>query len=232
MKKILGFSTALVLCVTLAASAAQAGKSKQNVVNINFATYVWQPTTVKAMNQIVDSWNKTHAGIQVHIVPVDVNSVHDKLLTSFVGGTAADIVHDESADIGGFSGQGFLADLTPLIPAELKADVPQGIWDTVTFGGKITGVPTILQTYSVFVNKKMLADAGVTLPTAASPWTWDKFAQVSKQLTTGDRFGVGWGLKSPAATVMSMSLNFNGLFFYNEGGKNVVKFGSAEQLVL
>ena len=62
MKKLLGFSTALVLCVALAASAAQAGKSKQNVVNLNFATYVWQPTTVKAMNAIVDSWNKTHAG--------------------------------------------------------------------------------------------------------------------------------------------------------------------------
>jgi ABC-type glycerol-3-phosphate transport system substrate-binding protein len=125
MKKILGFSTALLLCVTLAASAAQAGKSKQNVVNINFATYVWQPTTVKAMNQIVDSWNKTHAGIQVHIVPVDVNSVHDKLLTSFVGNSAADVIHDEAADIAGFTEQGYLANLKPLIPKTLKASIPQ-----------------------------------------------------------------------------------------------------------
>jgi len=201
-------------------------------VTLQFASYAWQKATVDAHNKIVSDWNAAHPNITVKIVTVDVNSVHDKLLTTFQGGTAADIVHDESADIGGFSGQGFLADLTPLIPGDLKADIPQGVWDTVTFGGKITGVPTILQTYSVFVNKKMLADASVTLPTAASPWTWDKFAQVSKQLTTADHFGVGWGLKSPAATVMSMSLNFNGLFFYNEGGKNVVKFGAAEQQVL
>jgi multiple sugar transport system substrate-binding protein len=201
-------------------------------VTLQFASFAWQKATVDAHNKIVSDWNAAHPNITVKIVTVDVNSVHDKLLTTFQGGTAADIVHDESADIGGFSGQGFLADLTPLIPAELKSDIPQGIWDTVTFGGKITGVPTILQTYSVFVNKKMLADAGVTLPTAASPWTWDKFSQTAKQLTTGDRFGVGWGLKSPAATVMSMALNFDGKFFYNEGGKNVVKFGTAEQQVL
>jgi len=201
-------------------------------VTLQFASYAWQKATVDAHNKIVSDWNAAHPNITVKIVTVDVNSVHDKLLTTFQGGTAADIVHDESADIGGFSGQGFLADLTPLIPGDLKADIPQGIWDTVTFGGKITGVPTILQTYSVFVNRKMLADASVTLPTAASPWTWDKFAQVAKQLTTADHFGVGWGLKSPAATVMSMSQNFSGNFFYNEGGKNVVKFGAAEQQVL
>jgi multiple sugar transport system substrate-binding protein len=201
-------------------------------ITLQFATFAWQKATVDAHNKIVADWNAKNPNITVKIVTVDVNSVHDKLLTTFQGGTAADIVHDESADIGGFAGQGFLADLTPLIPGDLKADIPQGIWDTVTFNKKIAGVPTILQTYSVFVNKKMLADANVTLPTAASPWTWDRFAQVAKQLTTADRYGVGWGLKSPAATVMSMALNFNGNFFYNEGGKNVVKFGTAEQQVL
>jgi multiple sugar transport system substrate-binding protein len=106
MRKTLGLCTALVLCVALLASTAQAGKSKSNVTNLSFATYVWQPTTVKAMNNIVSSWNSSHPNIQVHIVPVDVNSVHDKLLTSFVGGAAADIVHDEAADIAGFTQQG------------------------------------------------------------------------------------------------------------------------------
>ena len=217
---------------TGASPAGSAAATVAAPITLQFATFAWQKATVDAHTKIVADWNAKNPNITVKIVTVDVNSVHDKLLTTFQGGTAADIVHDESADIGGFAGQGFLADLTSLIPGDLKADIPQGIWDTVTFNKKIAGVPTILQTYSVFVNKKMLADANVTLPTAASPWTWDRFAQVAKQLTTADRYGVGWGLKSPAATVMSMSLNFNGNFFYNEGGKNVVKFGTAEQQVL
>ena len=106
-----------MLCAALAAGAAQAGRDA-TTVNLTFATYVWQPTTVAAMKAIVESWNKAIPAIQVSIVPVDVNSVHDKLLTNFVGGTAADVIHDEAADIAGFTQQGYLANLTPLIPKQ------------------------------------------------------------------------------------------------------------------
>src|SRR3954451_8588997 len=139
MKRILASCTALLLCVSLSASAASAAKSKRNVTNLTFATYVWQPATVKAMNGIVASWNKSHPSIQVSIVPVDVNSVHDKLLTSFVGGSAADIVHDEAADIAAFTQQGYLANMRPLLPKDLKRAIPKSVWSSVDFGHKITG---------------------------------------------------------------------------------------------
>ena len=172
MRKTLGLTAALVLCVALLGATAQAGKSSTKVVNLNFATYVWQPATVAAMNNIVASWNKTHANIQVHIVPVDVNSVHDKLLTAFVGNAAADVVHDEAADIAGFTQQGYLANLTPLIPKALKSEIPQSVWDVTNFGHKITGVPIMLQTYNVFANMSLLKAADIKAPTVASPWTW------------------------------------------------------------
>ncbi len=232
MKKLLGLSTALLLCTVLAASAATAGKSKQNVVNLNFATYVWQPTTVKAMGAIVDSWNKTHASIQVHIVPVDVNSVHDKLLTNFVGGTAADIVHDEAADIAGFTQEGYLANLTPLISKDLKNEIPQSLWDTVNFGHKITGVPIMLQTYNVFANMDLLKAAGIKAPTVASPWTWTRFQAVAKQLSTGGNFGVCWGLRSPTATIQTLSLNWGAQWTYLDNGRWTVKVGADEQQIL
>jgi multiple sugar transport system substrate-binding protein len=232
MKKLLGLSTALLLCAVLAASVAPAGKSKQSVVNLNFATYVWQPTTVKAMSAIVDSWNKSHAGIQVHIVPVDVNSVHDKLLTNFVGGTAADIVHDEAADIAGFTQQGYLANLSPLISKDLKNSIPKSLWNTVDFGHKITGVPIMLQTYNVFANMTLLKAAGIKAPTVANPWTWDRFQAVAKKLSTGGNFGVCWGLKSPTATIQTLSLNWGGQWNYLEGGRWTVKVGAGEQQLL
>jgi ABC-type glycerol-3-phosphate transport system substrate-binding protein len=232
MKKLLGLSTAMLLCAVLAASVAPAGKSKQQVTNINFATYVWQPTTVKAMNAIVDGWNKTHAGIQVHVVPVDVNSVHDKLLTNFVGGTAADVIHDEAADIAGFTQQGYLANLTPLIPKSLKSSIPQSVWDTTNFGRKITGVPIMLQTYNVFANMDLLKAAGIKAPTVASPWTWTRFQQVAKQLSTGGKFGVCWGLRSPTATIQTLSLNWGGQWNYLESGRWTLKVGPNEQQIL
>jgi multiple sugar transport system substrate-binding protein len=231
MRRILTVGAAAVLTLALAAAAAQAVPKKHSAVNLTFATYVWQPTTVAATKKIVDSWNSSHPGIQVQILPVDVNSVHDKLLTTFVGGTAADIVHDEAADIGGFSQQGYLANLTPLIPKSLKSEIPKSVWDTVDFGHRIMGVPIMLQTYNVFANTDILNAAGIKAPTIANPWTWTKFRQVSKQLTKGGNYGVCWGLRSPTATIQTLALNFGGQFNYLQNGKWGFKWGAGEQAI-
>jgi multiple sugar transport system substrate-binding protein len=230
MRKLIVLGALAVLCTVLVAGA-QAGRDA-SVIRLKFATYVWQPTTVAANKQIVETWNKEHPGIQVEIVPVDVNSVHDKLLTSFVGGTAADIIHDEAADIAGFTQQGYLANLTPLLPKTLKASIPKEIWATVNFGGKITGVPSLLQTYNVFANMDILKQAGIKAPTLGDPWTWAEFRSVAKRLTNSNRFGVCWGLRSPTAVVQTMSLNYGGQFFYLENGKWRFKFGPNDQNVV
>lgn len=232
MRRFLAVGSTLVLCGVLAASAAQAAPKKQSVVNLTFATYVWQPPTVAAVQAIVASWNKSHPSIQVQILPVDVNSVHDKLLTNFVGGTAADIVHDEAADIAGFTGQGYLANLTPLIPKSLKASIPQSVWDTVNYSHKITGVPVMLQTYNVFANMDLLKAAGVAAPTAAKPWTWTQFRTIAKKLSTNGNYGVCWGLKSPTAAIQTMSLNWGAQWTYLVGGHWKLKVGPAEQAIL
>lgn len=229
MRKILGLCMAMVLCFALAAGAAQAGKAKQNVVNLTFATYVWQPTTVKATNAIVAAWNTSHPSIQVSVVPVDVNAVHDKLLTSFVGGTAGDIIHDEAADIPGFFQQGYLANLSPLLPKSLRNEIPKGVWDSVNYGGKIGGVPIMLQTYNVFANMTLLKQAGIKAPTVKQPWTWTQFRQIAKRLTTNGNFGVCWGLRSPTATIQTLSLNWGAQWNYLENGKWTFKFGTAEK---
>jgi multiple sugar transport system substrate-binding protein len=232
MRKILIPYAVLLLCAALAAGAAQAS-SQAEPVRITFATYVWQPTTVAATKSIVESWNETHPGIQVTIQPVDVNSVHDKLLTNFVGGTAADVVHDEAADIAGFTQQGYLANLSPLVSKRFKASIPLSLWDTVNFGGnKVTGVPILMQTYNVFANMDIFKQAGIKAPTAKTPWTWAQFRSVAKRLTNSNRFGVCWGLRSPTAAIQTMALNYGGQYFYLEGGKWNFRHGPAEQAVV
>jgi ABC-type glycerol-3-phosphate transport system substrate-binding protein len=231
MRRIIGLC-AVLTCAALAASAAQAG-SRAEAVKLTFATYVWQPTTVAATKSIVESWNKTHPDIQVSIVPIDVNSVHDKLLTNFVGGTAADVIHDEAADIAGFTQQGYFANLTPLMSKQFKASIPQALWDTVNFGGnRVTGVPILMQTYNVFANMDILKAAGIKAPTLKNPWTWTQFRSIAKRLTNSSRFGVCWGLRSPTAAIQTMALNFGGQYFYLEGGKWNFRWGPAEQNVV
>jgi multiple sugar transport system substrate-binding protein len=231
MRKFLGLGAAVVLCTVLSAAGAQAGSRRQSAVTLTLSTYVWQPTTVTATKNIVAAWNASHPQIQVQIVPVDPNSVHDKLITSFVGGTASDIVHDEAADIAGFTQQGYLADLRSMLPASLKNAIPKPLWDTVTFNKKITGVPSLLQTYNVFANMTLLKQAGIKAPTIAKPWTWKEFRAAAKKLTKSGNYGVCWGLKSPTAAIQTMALNYSGHFFYQQGGKAVFRWKFGEQQV-
>jgi multiple sugar transport system substrate-binding protein len=230
MRRLLGLGTAAMLCAALFVSGGQA-RPEQSTVNLTFATYVWQPATVAATKSIVDAWNRSHKNIQVQIVPVDVNSVHDKLLTSFVGGSQADIVHDEAADIAGFAQQGFLANLTPLIPKTLRQSIPKSIWDTVDFGHKVAGVPIMTQTYNVFANMTILKQRGIKAPTIAKPWTWAQFRAAAKQLSTGGNYGVCFGLRSPVAAFQTTGLNWGAQYMYLQNGRWTFKWGAAEQQV-
>jgi ABC-type glycerol-3-phosphate transport system substrate-binding protein len=200
-------------------------------ITLQFSSYAWQDPTVAATKDIVAEWNAAHPDIQVNYVPVDPESVHDKLVTQFAGNSAPDIIHDEAADIASFVKQGYLADMTKLIPADLKSSIPQGVWDSVTFDGGIYGAPTLLQSYVVFANQDLLQKANVTPPTDANPWTWDQFQAAAKQLTTGGAFGLGWGLKSPTAAVLSTALNFDGTFVSGSGKDSKLTWTDAEQQV-
>lgn len=196
-------------------------------VTLKFQSLAFQKTTVAASKKIVADWNAAHPDIQVEYVQGSWDSVHDQLVTQFQGSTAPDIIHDESADITGFANQGYLADLTPYLSQETKDAVPAGVWDTVKSGdGKIIAAPTLLQSYVVFGNSALLKQAGVSA--TGDSLSWDQLQADAKKLTTGGKFGLGWGLKSPTATVLNLGMNFDAAFFEGTGRDAKAKIGDAE----
>lgn len=228
---IVGAIALSIASLALAACGSSGDKSSDGKINLQFSSYAWQDPTVAATKDIVAAWNSAHPNVQVKYVPVDPDSVHDKLVTQFAGNSAPDIIHDEAADISGFVDQGYLADMSKLIPADFKSSIPQGIWDSVTFKGGIYGAPTLLQSYVVFANKTLLTKAGLTAPTADAPWTWDQFQAAAKSMTTDGTYGLGWGLKSPTAAVLSMALNFGGTYVTGTGATSKLQWGAGEQQV-
>jgi multiple sugar transport system substrate-binding protein len=196
-------------------------------VTLRFQSLAFQEPSVAATEQIVAAWNAAHPDVQVQVTQGTWDNVHDQLVTQFQGGTAPDVIHDESADIAGFARQGYLADLGPHLSQETRASVPQGVWDAVTVDGKTVAAPTLLQSYVVFANTTILEQAGVTIPTSPT-WTWDELAAAARRTTTPERAGLGWGLRQPTATVMSLGLNFGGTFFTGSGDTAAVQVREAE----
>ncbi|MGP3964903.1 ABC transporter substrate-binding protein [Nonomuraea sp. 3N208] len=234
-------AAAAIVALTAACGSGGGGGSSSSApsepVKINFLSLAWQKESVAANKQLVDEWNKANPNIQVTYVQGSWDNVNDQLVTQFAGGTAPDVIHNDSPALSGYATDGYLLDLTDKLPAELKSDIPQAAWDTVTFdGGKgeqgVYGVPFLQESQVIIANKKLLEASGVRIPAADNPWTWDEFSAAAKKMTKGDAFGVAWPMKSPVNKTLNLALTYGGTFFQTADGKTTVKVGPEEREVL
>ncbi|MET4059444.1 multiple sugar transport system substrate-binding protein [Arthrobacter sp. UYP6] len=238
MKRIRGIGAVAFAGVTiLALSGCQQGSASNESENaeggpvtLQFQSLSDQPATQAAVKSIVDEWNTENEDVQVKIVQAGWDGTFDKLITQFTGGTAPDIIHYEASSIASFAADGYLADLTDHIDEDLKSDISEGIWDSVTQDGEIIAYPSTLQSYMVFANADLLKAAGVEIPTGDT-MTWEELQTIAQATTTGGNYGIGWGLGSPTATMMSLSLGFDGGFFDGEGTDASIDVGDSELAV-
>lgn len=221
---------ALALSGCAQGSANSGSDGGDGAVTIQFQSLSDQPATQAAVKSIVDEWNADNPDIQVEIIQAGWDGTFDKLITQFTGGTAPDIIHFEASSISSFAADGYLADLTDLIDEDLKADISDGIWESVTQDDQIIAYPSTLQSYMAFANADLLEAAGVEIPTGDT-MTWDQLQEIAAATTTGDTYGLGWGLASPTATVMSLSLGFDGGYFSGEGTDASIEVGENELAV-
>jgi multiple sugar transport system substrate-binding protein len=226
-----GVSIAACLTVTslLAASCSSgsSGEGDDGPVTLEFQSLSDQPAAIEATEKIVEEWNSANPDVQVEIVPTGWDGVYDKLITQFNGGAAPDIIHYEAASIVPFARDGYLADLSEYMSEETRADIPEGVLESVTVDDQIVAYPTELQSYMVFANSKLLEDAGVQVPTGDT-MTWDELREIARATTKGDTYGLGWGLSSPTATFMTMAPGFGGTFFEGSGMDAAITIGEGE----
>ncbi|KQZ86131.1 hypothetical protein ASD56_07685 [Microbacterium sp. Root166] len=221
---------ALALSGCQQGSASNGGGEDGDAVTLQFQSLSDQPATQEAVAAIVDEWNAENPDVQVEIVQAGWDGIYDKLITQFTGGTAPDIIHFEAASIVPFAEDGYLADISDLVDPELQGDISEGIWESVTVEDQVIGYPSTMQSYMVFANTDLLEAAGVEVPTGET-MSWDELQQIAQATTTGGTYGLGWGLGSPTAAMMSLSLGFGGGYFEGSGEDATIEVGENELAV-
>ncbi|MFC9846705.1 ABC transporter substrate-binding protein [Streptomyces sp. NPDC060223] len=221
----------LVMGLLLTACSSDDGSSDGRIT-LRFQSLAWQQESVDANKELVREWNSAHPDVKVEYVQGSWDSVHDQLLTSFEGGEAPDIIHDASDDLADFAYGGYLADLSELLPARLKSDIPQRSWETTTFGDGIYGVPFLQEPRVLIANAEWLRESGVRIPTPENPWTWEEFRSIAKELSGGGKYGVAWPLKEPVSATLNLSLSTGGQMFHRGAdGRVTVRFDAADEVV-
>ncbi|MFD8463598.1 ABC transporter substrate-binding protein [Streptomyces cyaneofuscatus] len=226
-------AAAAVLALLLTGcSGTDDGRDADGTIRLRFQSLAWQKESVDANKQLVKEWNAAHPDVQVDYVQGSWDNVHDQLLTSFEGGEAPDIIHDASDDLADFAYGGYLADLRPLLPERLKADIPEQSWRTTTFDGGIYGVPFLQEPRVLIANTEILKASGVRIPTPERPWSWAEFRQVAKELTGKGRYGVAWPLKEPVSVTLNLGLSGGGQLFHRDpDGKAELRFEEGDRVV-
>jgi ABC-type glycerol-3-phosphate transport system substrate-binding protein len=208
--------------------------------NLHFVSLAWQEQAIAANKAIVQEWNDAHPDLQVDYIQGTWSSAHDYLITTFETGDVPDIFHYESSVIIDYAMRGYLIDLGPLIPPEMKKDIIDVAWATVTRpNGEIGGIPFLIESLVVLYNKSMLESAGIAPPTEEAPWTWDDLQRNARLLTrdtnhdgTIDQYGVAMGLRNSANIIMNTSISFGGSFFKKDNSHFFVTVGEGEKKLL
>lgn len=165
-------------------------------VRLQYYSLAWQPGVVRAVRDVVAAWNDTHPDIQVEIVWGAWASANEFLLTSFLGGDAPDIFHQDAVMCYEYGVLGFAEPLSPFLDDEMIADIPQWMWDSASdYDGEIYGSPFLVETHAVFYNRRMFNDAGIVLPEDASV-SWQEIVDYAQRLTMRESDGTvsTWGL--------------------------------------
>ncbi|MGW4225980.1 ABC transporter substrate-binding protein [Streptomyces bauhiniae] len=223
---------AVAALLLLLAGCSSGGRQDGGPVTLRFQSLAWQQESVAANKELVREWNAAHPDVRVEYVQGNWDSVHDQLLTSFEGGEAPDVIHDASDDLADFAYGGDLADLSGLLPARLKSEIPQRSWQTTTFGKGVYGVPFLQEPRVLIANSAWLRKAGVRIPTPEHPWSWAEFRKITAQLSGKGKYGVAWPLKEPVSVTLNLGLSAGGtLFQRGSDGKVSVRFGAGDAVV-
>lgn len=130
---------------------------------------------------LINEFEEKNPGIKVNVQSIPWGSAHDKLLTAVASKSGPDVVQMGTTWIPEFAGAGALLDLTPYLdkyPALKQENYFDGAVETMSYDGKVVGIPYYVETRALFYRTDTLAEVGYP----EGPKSWDDMKDAGKKL--------------------------------------------------
>jgi len=156
--------------------------------------YLWDDPTYRS---VVETFNASQKRIFVNATYAPAADYETKLTTLLAGGADLDCyMQKRQADIFPYDRNGFIEPLDKYISRH-KFDmglIKETYKSQIRVDGRVLALPFRGAGYYTYYNKKLFAAAGLPTPTDLvknGQWTWNKFAETAKKLSSGDgeRYG-------------------------------------------
>ena len=182
-------------------------------------------TEGQAYQKMIDNFNRENGeGIKVtatFVARSAGDTAYDQSLAKDKRqGTLPDIITFDAPKCATYASYGYFHDITNVFTAAEK----ENFLTLNTYKGRLYGIPIQESSAGIFVNKRMLADAGVNVDgyTVDNPWTYDQFKDVCRALKDHGKTAVDMRFYD---TTSEMATYLLYPFIYASGGKFVDDIG-------
>lgn len=165
--------------------------------------HTWQGLEAEKFEKIIEGFSEVRPDIKVEVLG---STTEEKQLISMTSGDSFDVGFTMDCIANKWASTGALADMTPYMEAN-GTDTDNYIQTLMELGqidGKQYGIPFTMDTYMLFYNKDILAEAGYTEP----PKTWEEFSEMCEAVTqtdsNGDYTRLGYVPNYPGVTVAAI----------------------------
>ncbi len=181
-------------CTTIApgTSSADDATAAEGAATLRLASYGLGDAWNAQLQETVDGFTAAHPDIEVEIEFRPVDAYWDKLQTEFAANTAPDVTINQMDWVIPGAARGMFVDLMPFIEQD-QVDMDAYFYDmTPEWGwqGGLYGGLLYAGGQALYVNKDLLAAAGLEMP--ADDWTWTDLLTYAQAMTNAD--ADQWGI--------------------------------------
>ena len=212
MKK-LGLSVAVIVALLAAACSSGGSGTGATGPNGQVNLVLWmgytppppasQGVEYESLKGLIAKFTQLHPKIHIHMEYVDNDYALQKVTVALQGGQQPDISYQYGTNMPQLSGAPKLVDLTQKVqePGFNWNDFFPGERAVATVGGKVLGIPALVDNLAVVYNKDLFAKAGVPAPTA--DWTWSDLMSAAQKVNDPSKkiFGLAFPADGSETTV-------------------------------
>ena len=190
LKRVIGAVTAAATVALVAAcgSGGSGDTASGGGVTLEFAQWWGAELPAGEFDKIVNDFTAQNPNIKIKLLSAPYASTKQQLLTGAASKTLPDVVGLDGAWVNDFAKQGAITDLSKLM-TDANYDASQ-LASQVQVKGKTYMIPVVNFVYPLFVNKDLLAKAGV----AEVPTTRTQFLDAAKKISATGSDVKGWAL--------------------------------------
>jgi len=215
-------------------------------ITLTFWKPSWGEPDETYLPPIFEEFEASHPGVKVEYLFHPWEGLMERYITAFLGDNPPDIFYLPDLNYPKFAAAGYLTKLDEKFSGEIeqvKDEYYEQWWNAGVYNGNVYGIPFVHVGISLVYNKDLFDAANLPYPPGPddpnlSEWTWDKFAEVTQQLTdpaTG-QWGYAWAANWAGDSEVWMYCyqmqagnwiakdDFSGVGFDNENGLKAFQY--------